>query len=59
LSYDDARDQFGFSNNFKISECEYGSEAPLTANVIVKSIPLLVEKQDGTIYSNFVKLKVW
>ena len=58
LNYDDARNQFGFLNDFKISECDYGIEAP-TTNVIVKSVPLLIEKQDETLYSNFVKLEVW
>jgi hypothetical protein len=59
LSYNEARDQFGFLNNFNVSECDYGIEIPLTTNVIAKSIPLLVERQDETLYSNFVKLKVW
>jgi len=59
LGYIDAKNQFGFLNNFNVSECDYGIEIPLTANVIVKSIPLLVEGQDETLYLNFVKLKVW
>jgi hypothetical protein len=59
LSYNEARDQFGFLNNFNVSECDYGIEIPLTTNVIAKSIPLLVERQDETLYPSFVKLKVW
>jgi hypothetical protein len=59
LSYDEARNQYGFLDNFNVSECDYGIEIPLSANVIVKSVPLLIERQDGTVYSNFVKLKVW
>jgi hypothetical protein len=59
LNYNEARNQFGFLNDFNVSECDYGIEVPLTANVIAKSVPLLIERQDGTVYSNFVKLKVW
>lgn len=59
LSYEDAKNKFGFSDNFRISECEYGGELPLTANIIAKSIPLLIENSTRTLYSNFVKLKVW
>lgn len=59
LSYNEARDQFGFLNNFNVSECDYGIEIPITTNVIAKSIPLLVERQDEKLYPSFVKLKVW
>jgi len=59
LIYEQAKNNFGFSNNFNISECEYGTEMPLSANIIIKSIPLLIEKPDGTLYSKIVKLKVW
>ena len=58
LSYEEAKNKFGFSDNFRISECEYGGE-PSLSNIIVKSIPLLIENSTGTLYSNFVKLKVW
>jgi hypothetical protein len=59
LNYNEARNQFGFLNDFNVSECDYGIEVPLTANVIAKSVPLLIERTDETLYSNFVKLKVW
>jgi len=59
LNYNEARNQFGFLNNFNVSECDYGIQTPLATNVIVKSTPLLVEGQDGALYSRFVKLKVW
>ena len=58
LSYEEAKNKFGFSDNFRISECEYGGELS-RSNIIVKSIPLLIENSTGTLYSNFVKLKVW
>jgi len=59
LSYEEAKNRFGFSDDFRISECEYGKEVPATSNVVVESVPLLVEKTDGTLYSNLVKLRVW
>lgn len=59
LDYIDTKNQFGFLNNFNVSECDYGVEIPLAANIIAKSIPLLVERQDETVFSKFVKLKVW
>ena len=59
LNYEEAKNRFGFLDNFNISDCTYGIEVPLTANIIVKSIPVLIENPDGTIYSKFVKLKVW
>lgn len=60
LSYEESKNIFSFSDNFYISnECVYGGEQTLTSNIIVKSIPLLIEKTDETLYSNFVRLKVW
>jgi hypothetical protein len=59
LNHEAARNRFGFLDNFNITECDYGLGAPETANIIVKSIPLLIERSDGTIYSGFVKLRVW
>jgi len=59
LSYEEAKNRFGFLDNFNVSDCSYGIEVPLTGNIIVNSIPVLVEKVDGTIYPKFVKLKVW
>lgn len=59
LSYQDAKSKFGFSNNFNITGCDYGLSIPVTADVIVKSVPALIERSDGTLYSDFVKIKVW
>jgi hypothetical protein len=61
LSYEEAKNQFGFSDNFEsnITECEYGGKMPSQSNIIVKSVPLIIEQSNGTLYSNFVKLKVW
>jgi hypothetical protein len=60
LSYEEAKNRFGFLDNFNIfNECAYGTEMPFTANIIIKSMPLLIERTDETLYSNFVKLKVW
>jgi hypothetical protein len=60
LDYDAARNSFGFIHRFKIDNfCVYGEEPPLSANIIVKSVPLLVEKTDETIYPEQIILKVW
>jgi light-regulated signal transduction histidine kinase (bacteriophytochrome) len=59
LSYEETRDKFGLLDNFNISECDHGYTAPDTANVIVKSVPVLIEKSDGTLYLDFVRVKVW
>lgn len=59
LDYEIAKNNFGFLDEFNISECDYGSTMPATANIIVKSVPVLIEKSDGTLYSDFVRIKVW
>jgi hypothetical protein len=60
LDYDTARDIFGFTHRFRIdNHCVYGEEPPVAANIIVKSVPLLVEKTDGSIQPEQVTLKVW
>jgi len=59
LSYEETRNKFGLLDNFNISGCDYGYAAPDTANIIVKSVPILIEKSDGTLYMDFVRLKVW
>lgn len=60
LNYEQAKNQFGFYNDFRITDCEYGGALPSSSNIIVKSIPLIIENMStGKIYSNFVKLKVW
>jgi hypothetical protein len=60
LNYDTVRDNFGFTHRFRIdNHCVYGEEPPVAANIIVKSIPVLVEKTDGTIFPGLVSLKVW
>jgi len=59
LSYENAKNEFGFQDNFRISECEYGGELPPSSNIIVKSTPLLVEGSTGAINSTFVRLRVW
>lgn len=59
LSYEETRNKFGLLDNFNISGCDYGYAAPDAANIIVKSVPILIEKSDGTLYMDFVRLKVW
>jgi len=60
LSYEEAKSNFGFIHNFRINDyCVYGEEPPFAANIIVKSIPLLVERVDETVYPENITLKVW
>ena len=60
LTFDETKNNFGFIHNFRIDNyCEYGEEPPFAANIIVKSVPLLVEQVDGTIYPEYITLKVW
>ena len=59
LSYQEAKTRFGFSDDFHTSECDYGATPPATSDIIVKTIPLLIESSDGTLYPGSVKLRVW
>jgi hypothetical protein len=59
MAYDEAKESLGLSENFNVSECNIGLAPPLSANVIVKSVPVMIEKDDGSIYPNFVRIKVW
>ena len=59
LSYEETRSKFNLLDNFNISECNHGYSPPDTANVIVKSVPVLIEKSDGTLLVDFVRIKVW
>jgi hypothetical protein len=57
--YDDERGALGITDNFNVSGCNYGRSPPSTANVIVRSVPVLVERPDGTLRSDFVRIEVW
>ncbi|MFH1473671.1 MAG: hypothetical protein ABIE55_02140 [Candidatus Aenigmatarchaeota archaeon] len=60
LGYDAARNSFGFTHRFRIdNHCVYGEVPPIAANIIVKSVPLFVERIDESIYPEQVILKVW
>lgn len=60
LNYDTVRDSFGFIHRFRIdNHCVYGENPPLAADIIVKSVPIFVEKTDETIFPEMVTLKVW
>jgi hypothetical protein len=58
LGYEGAKSQFGFPNDFRITGCYFG-ETPPQSNVIVRSIPMIIERSDGTLYSNFTEIMVW
>jgi len=60
LSYDDAKNVFGNENSFRVDNyCIYGEMPPLDANIIINRIPMLVENQDGKLFTGQVTLKVW
>lgn len=60
LDYEQAKNNFGFEHRFRIdNHCVYGEEPPIATDIIVKSVPILVEKTDGTIYPELVTIKVW
>jgi len=62
LQYDDARNIYGFNNQFNLimaANCSYGVEPPLSANIIVNSFPILLENSDGSITFSEAKLLVW
>jgi len=61
LEYEDVRNIFGFDHQFKINltDCDYGPEPPEAANVIVKSVPLLIEKPNELISSENARIMVW
>ena len=59
ISYEEAKNMFGFLDDFNISECDYGKQIPYTSSIIVESIPIMIEREDGTLYSKTVKLRIW
>lgn len=60
LGHQESKDNFGFKENFRLDNgCIYGPIPPDDANVIVKSIPTLVELSDETIKSEKIRLVVW
>ncbi|MFQ6020767.1 MAG: hypothetical protein ACE5J4_01970 [Candidatus Aenigmatarchaeota archaeon] len=60
LDYSEIKDLLGFEHQFKIniSDCVFGLNPP-EANVIIKSIPVLIEKSDEIIYPEYSKVIVW
>jgi len=60
LNYNDTKKLLGFNKDFRIetSNCVYGSNPP-QADVVVSLYPTLVEKNDGSIVEEIVKLMVW
>jgi hypothetical protein len=60
LPYNESKNIFGMSHNFRIdNHCVYGENPPTDADIIVKSVPVIIENQDGTVYPDYVTLKVW
>ncbi len=61
LSYDSARDIYGFKDQFNINmtDCLYGANPPVSANIIARSIPVLVERTGGSITFSTARLLVW
>ena len=60
LSYDETKNNLGFNHNFRIdNHCVYGENPPEDADIIIKTFPIMIENQDGTVYPDYVTLKVW
>jgi hypothetical protein len=60
LGYQESKDLFGFTENFRIDNgCIYGPNPPDDANVIVKTIPMIIELSDEIIQSEKIRLMVW
>jgi uncharacterized protein YbcI len=60
-SYEETKKIFGFQHQFRIdlNGCDYGSQPPLTANVIVNRIPVLFESSNELLSAEFANLRVW
>ena len=60
-SYEDVREDFGFQNQFRLNldDCSYGPEPSITANIILKNIPILFEDSDGVLKAKIARLRTW
>ena len=59
IPYDDSKNIFGVSN-FRIDNyCVYGENPPDVANIIVRQIPMIIQDQNNSLYTDYVTLKVW
>ncbi|NIO44536.1 MAG: hypothetical protein GTN36_03215 [Candidatus Aenigmarchaeota archaeon] len=59
--YEDTRADFGFQNYFRLdlADCSYGPEPSITANIILKNIPVLFEDSDGVLEAKIARLRTW
>ena len=55
------REDFGFQNQFRLDldDCSYGPEPSITANIILKNIPVLFEDSDGVLKAKIARLRTW
>lgn len=60
-AYEKTKEIFGFQNQFRIDleDFHYGPEPPITANIILKNIPVLFESSDGLLHAELARLRVW
>jgi len=60
-SFEDVKEDFGFQNQFRLDldDCNYGPEPSLTANIILKNVPVLSEDSDGLLRTKFARLRIW
>ncbi|NIM47257.1 MAG: hypothetical protein GTN40_03820 [Candidatus Aenigmarchaeota archaeon] len=60
-SYEYIKEDFGFQNQFRLDldGCSYGPEPSLTANIILKNIPVLSENSDGLLRAKIARLRIW
>jgi len=59
-SYENTKNIFGFQHQFKLNldDCSYGPEPPITANVILRNVPVIFETIDG-LQAKIARLRIW
>jgi len=60
-SYENTKKNFGFQNQFRLDldDCSYGPEPSITANIILKNIPVLFEDSNNLLSAKIARLRVW
>ena len=60
-NYEDTKIIFGFKDQFRLDldDCTYGPEPPITANILLKNIPVILESPDSLLHAKIARLRVW
>jgi len=61
IPYEQTKENFGFEHQFQINltDCNYGQGTSGRGNIIISSVPVLLEKSDGLISAETAKLMVY